>query len=1049
MEIQVILENGCYGLYKVVVVYYIFKRVSLSTPFFIIFSKQTSKVEILNTSRFWTHHTFLKGFLAMFLMALMFLLPLTSNAQNPEPVYRRYTVDEGLPSSVVYHAFQDSKGYIWFATANGVSRFDGYKFENFDLQSGLVDNDVFEIYEDYRHRIWFLPMSGKLCFYENGRIEPYRYNHLIKRHFPNSRGPIKGSFYVDSVENIYLSLRQFNRFVISPEGVYSEFKNDPNNNVDVLELKKNKVLISTPYLPSARKVRFKGLDAEFEMLIKDLIGVPYAVHHHIFLLPMQDSSSILSINGNLLRIKNSAILGRKCYGEEIIWTSLDKNGNLWVSPLSGGIDCFKSNFSGEQPFRRFFDDFKVTSVLYDNEGAYWFTTLNDGVFYCPDINVLNYNDNSWLSDSRVNAVSASNQGVYIGYEFAFVDLLHKGTVKHYLSPNPSLTKNSVRSFFVDSEKNRVWACSIVNLNWIEKDVVKSYGLSSSQNVIFPKKIIKSKGGGYWVATTKGLVKIEDDEVIYESYVNSEFKGLIYDLAEDFNGVVWFCTINGIWTYDKGRYTYLGEKDTRMAFTCYSIIINPLDSTLWIGTNGAGIVIKKGDEISQITKNEGLVSNSINQMYFSDGNVWVATRNGLSRIIINGDKFEIKNFTKASGLPTNEVTSVCEFRDSVFVGTTKGLSVFNKNRVGECLTPPRIVISKLTVNDKDIDLTIPNLFLTYDQNSLSFDFLGFVYRNNGKINYRYRMLGIDSLWVYTQTPNCQYNGLADGEYKFEVEAQSYNGIWSKEPASFSFTIHSPFWKKIWFLMLLSLSISGLFFLIYRIRVNAIHRRNELLQNINLYKQQSLRQQMNPHFIFNTLNSIQLYILEKDSISSHKYLTKFARLMRLTLDNSLYSSIPLKDELEALRIYLDLERLRLEGKFEYVIEYGTDESILSYAIPTLIIQPFVENAIWHGISLRKDQMGWVKISLAESGNTITCVVEDNGVGRAVADRIRQSRKKEHKSHGSQITQQRIDLLGQMYREKFNIIYEDLFDGMGEPLGTRVTIVIPKDVKVNVNN
>ncbi len=310
-----------------------------------------------------------------------------------------------------------------------------------------------------------------------------------------------------------------------------------------------------------------------------------------------------------------------------------------------------------------------------------------------------------------------------------------------------------------------------------------------------------------------------------------------------------------------------------------------------------------------------------------------------------------------------------------------------------------------------------------------------------------MLGIDTSWVYTQTPNCLYSGLSNGDYTFEVEAQSYSGIWSKTPATVSFTIQPQFWKRTWFLLTVALIFSIILFLIFKLRISAIKRRNDLLQNINLYKQQSLRQQMNPHFIFNTLNSIQLYILERDPISSHKYLTKFARLMRMTLDNSLNPTIPLRDEIEALRLYLDLEKLRLEGKFDYSIDSGIDESILSYKIPTLLIQPFVENAIWHGIMLKPDKSGWVKVTLTDSINTLSCIIEDNGVGRKQADTIRQLRNKEHKSRGSQITQQRIDLLNSMYKEKFNIRYEDLFNNSGESLGTKVFITIPKEINVQI--
>lgn len=202
-------------------------------------------------------------------------------------------------------------------------------------------------------------------------------------------------------------------------------------------------------------------------------------------------------------------------------------------------------------------------------------------------------------------------------------------------------------------------------------------------------------------------------------------------------------------------------------------------------------------------------------------------------------------------------------------------------------------------------------------------------------------------------------------------------------------------------------------------------------------------MNPHFIFNTLNSIQYYILEKDTISSHKYLTKFARLMRFTLDNSMHSAIPLRDELEALKLYLELEALRLQGSFTYNIDYGTDESILETRIPTLMIQPFVENAIWHGIMLKPDKSGHVQVTIREMDNLVLCTIEDNGVGREEARKIQEASNKAHRSRGFQITQQRIDLLNSMYGQKFNIQITDLYSADGKPQGTRVSISIPKEL------
>ncbi len=944
---------------------------------------------------------------------------------------------------------------MWFATANGVSRFDGYRFENFDLQSGLVDNDVFEIYEDYKHRIWFIPMSGRLCYYENARIYPYKYNDLIAKHTQNTRGPVKGSFYVDTHDFVYLSMKFESRFSISPEGVLRVFTNRENCGIEAFEISRGKVLVSFSGTRFSRNLRFNGIDCNFEFTFNKFFGQqfrPGFLPWHIFFIQMHDSSTIISVNSWLIKIKGKEVVSRNRInnGTGIIWISPEKQNNLWVSNSVGGIQLFDCNKLDGEPKTTLLDNYKVTSVLSDNEGAYWFTTLNDGVFYSPNINILKIKNSKEFADSRVNAILANKDGLFIGYEFAFVDFLNrKGIVKYYKSPNSLVPKNTVRSFLDDSAKNRLWVCSITNLSWIENKIVKTIGHPPFYDVLFPRRIICSKSGGYWIATTKGLARCINDNITYKSYTNNGFKELVYDLAEDYEQRIWLCTVRGIWTYKDGIYKFLGDEDSRYNQTCNSIISNPIDSSIWIGTNGDGIVISKGNKISKITTKEGLASNSIIQLFNKKNSVWVATRNGLSRVILDGQKYTVKNYTIVDGLPTNEITSINEYRDTVYLGTPEGICFFNKNKTVECSNPPKITISKFLAKDKSVDLNQNHIEFDYSQNSLSVDFIGFVYRNDGKVNYRYRMLGVDSSWVHTQTPNCQYNGLSHGNYRFEVEAQSYNGIWSNIPASVEFTIQPPFWKRIWFLVLIALFFSGIFFLLYRLRINSIQKRNELIQNINLYKQQSLRQQMNPHFIFNTLNSIQLYILEKDSISSHKYLTKFARLMRMTLDNSLYSSIPIKDELEALKIYLELEKLRIEDRFEYSIDYGGNESILTYGIPTLLIQPFVENAIWHGISLRNDRLGWIKIAITEEGNTLKCVVEDNGVGRVAADQIRLNRRKEHKSRGSQITQQRIDLLSQMYKERFSIVYTDLYDFERKASGTKVTITIPKGVKVNANN
>jgi LytS/YehU family sensor histidine kinase len=223
--------------------------------------------------------------------------------------------------------------------------------------------------------------------------------------------------------------------------------------------------------------------------------------------------------------------------------------------------------------------------------------------------------------------------------------------------------------------------------------------------------------------------------------------------------------------------------------------------------------------------------------------------------------------------------------------------------------------------------------------------------------------------------------------------------------------------------------------------AIKNRHALEKNLNLYMQKALSQQMNPHFIFNTLNSIQFFLLNNDKIASSKYLSKFAKLMRLTLDNSQKQAITLPDEIEALKLYVELEQLRFENKFSFdlQVEFIPDFELIN--LPPLILQPFVENAIWHGLMHRENVDGGIlKINFSSYNNILKCEIEDNGIGREKAREIRQKKKPDHVSWGTKITESRISLINELHKSKLNIKYTDLKDYNNLPIGTKVKIEFP---------
>lgn len=229
------------------------------------------------------------------------------------------------------------------------------------------------------------------------------------------------------------------------------------------------------------------------------------------------------------------------------------------------------------------------------------------------------------------------------------------------------------------------------------------------------------------------------------------------------------------------------------------------------------------------------------------------------------------------------------------------------------------------------------------------------------------------------------------------------------------------------------------LIRQNRMNSKRKISEMNHQISEITQKNLRQQMNPHFIFNTLNSIQYFMYQHDKISTNNYLTKFSSLIRKTLENSQHTSIPIKDEMDALELYLQLESLRFKEKFDFKINIDDDIDTLLYKIPTMLIQPYVENAICHGL-INKDEKGFLSVDLKLLEDKIECTIEDNGIGRNAAMEIKKQKNGSHNSLGTKITESRLNLVSSFYGKNTKIDYTDLEDENGNPNGTRVVIYIP---------
>ncbi|MCB0643223.1 MAG: histidine kinase, partial [Phaeodactylibacter sp.] len=335
-------------------------------------------------------------------------------------------------------------------------------------------------------------------------------------------------------------------------------------------------------------------------------------------------------------------------------------------------------------------------------------------------------------------------------------------------------------------------------------------------------------------------------------------------------------------------------------------------------------------------------------------------------------------------------------------------------------------------------------LSPSENVLNISFSAINFTFPTATTFQYRMEGVDEDW---QQPggnrSITYTNLKGGDYRFLLKASNNEGIWSKQPATLAIHVGTPWYKTAWFYGLLALMGLGLIYLIYNFRVRQIQKESRLKADfenqIATIEMSALRAQMNPHFIFNCLNSIELYIIKNDTQKAAAYLSNFSRLVRLILQNSRSNFVNLKDELEALKLYIKLEQMRFRYSFDYVldIEPGLDPE--DYDIPPMLIQPFIENAIWHGLN-QKDEKGKVQISIRNGEEVITCTIEDDGIGRVASERINAAKKVKRKSMGMSITQERIDIINKLYNTNNQVEIQDLYSPEGAPSGTRVIINIP---------
>ncbi|MES2628393.1 MAG: histidine kinase [Bacteroidota bacterium] len=579
--------------------------------------------------------------------------------------------------------------------------------------------------------------------------------------------------------------------------------------------------------------------------------------------------------------------------------------------------------------------------------------------------------------------------------------------------------------------------------WVQRTsslyaITDRYQLKHLTEVPHMQSYDQSNDEDMWIAGINNICGLHGNRIAYFNQ-NVQFSTRITGIC-GYRDTLWVGGIDGLYRLDTVSNSLIKSKEKAL-----NVRITDLKRTaglLLIATRGFGVFIKKDDRLYHLSVKQGLVSNLCNSIYVaSDSVVWISSHQGVSRILLSASplSFRIKNYTTAHGLLSNEVNSITYTGGMVWMATNKGVSVLNTNETEQAPVPPRIHLNCVKVNRHEYPSHHPGSFL-HEENSILFSFDGVAFKDHNHLLYTYRLEGWDSTWRYTAATEIQYGNLPPGDYTFKVYAKNELGT-SLNPASYTFTIHRAWFQTGWFISLAIVFV--LLLLLAALKVVQNVEKKKALVNTNLNKRiaqmelKALQAQMNPHFIFNSLNSIQKFIGRNDKESAYRYLSRFGSLIRTILNNRGSGFQSLREEVNLLDLYLQLELLRLEDKLSYRIIVADDIDQDNIFLPTMVIQPFVENAVWHGI-MPLGKPGTITIHFERKAGLLRCVIQDNGVGRKKSEELKNSKRARHTSAGMAITRERLNFLSLTEDLESKIEITDLEGEAGS--GTIVELLLP---------
>jgi ligand-binding sensor domain-containing protein len=988
------------------------------------------------------------------------------------PSYIHYDVSTGLPSNEIYSAKQDSKGFLWVGTDAGLVRYDGnsfFLFSNTNSRGASVSGLI----EDREGKMWFNNFSGQIFYAKGDSVYQYQpWEKYYKTQLTD--------FTIDNNNDIIID---------NNDNYIYRFKNQKEKAEKLVDNVNSKQAISKMY---DGKILFTFLNrAQLFSLEPD---------NSIQLMPIYELDGTRILKSRLVNQfqfynsflnKQTLCLQRRNPTDKKPYLYYYKNAGIYVHPVSLilqqlklfpqsaydddagnlfigtelGVIWIKKNDKGYYVQKYFLKNESISGIIKTKEGSIWICTLKNGIFQIPDLNI-------WLSDGfelglkteGVSNIKKGKKGTLYAASLAGEIFEYKIFTDKPATKFKQLYERFIQAMEYDSTNDKLYLSKLLtDVLDLKTGRYEEHNFGSSSKDYYFRKdgVIFSSGNAlvasvnnnstYFNKVIEEEFNTKQDSVLkaikgpYQSafLLKQRNKGIWYQEKEK---ILWVGFVDGLQYHENHIWKTFYDPETKQPIIAFHFA-ELEDGTMCVATISQGLYFVKNKKVvGHLTEQKGLVSNRIKRIATDENAVWMIMPGAIQGYNIK--THELTNLIIANNAAKQELYDVVVLRDTVYFATSRGIQFFPETIDPINKEAPNILINSINVDGKKMSSN-SNLVLPHSTSTISITMQGISIKSSGGLIFQYRLIGSDTNWVRASSSQniVRYASLPSGAYIFEARAVNEDGLFSKNTAVIHFKIEQQWWEKGWVIFLTLLLLIIATYILYSIRINILKKKNveeiekvRVLDDVRNSQLSALKAQMNPHFIFNVLNSIQEIILLNDKKQANNYLGKFADLMRLILDQSNKVAISLEDEIRSLKLYLELEALRFEENFIYEIQVADMLYTYNIDIPAMLIQPYVENAIKHGLMHKYGEKNLMLSFSLFNENTLLCVITDNGIGRKRSSEINRMREKKHTSFATGATQRRLELLNQGRAQTITVSFVDLLDESGNECGTKVLLYIP---------